>query len=79
MCANKREARNFEKVPLGGVRWTLSHFRTQSKVWSSGFYWPEMHEHTKRYVASSLECQKTGNVSQWNSMPLKYNLQILFI
>jgi hypothetical protein len=35
-----------------------------------------MHEDTKRYVASCLECQKTGNISQRNSMPLKYNLQI---
>jgi hypothetical protein len=29
-----------------------SHFRTQVKVWSSGFYWPEVHEDTKIYVAS---------------------------
>jgi hypothetical protein len=53
-----------------------SHFRTQEKVWSSGFYWPEMHEDTKRYVSSCPECQRTGNISQRNSMPLKYNLQI---
>jgi hypothetical protein len=53
-----------------------SHFRTQEKVWFSGFYWPEMHEDTKRYVASCPECQRTGNNSQRNSMPLKYNLQI---
>jgi hypothetical protein len=53
-----------------------SHFRTQAKVWSSGFYWPEMDEDTKRYVASCLECQRTGNISQRNSMLLNYNLQI---
>jgi hypothetical protein len=53
-----------------------SHFRTQAKVWSSGFYWLEMHEYTKGYVASCPECQRTGNISQRNSMPLKYNLQI---
>jgi hypothetical protein len=53
-----------------------SHFRTQAKVWSSGFYWPEMHEDTKRYVASCPECQRTGNIAQRNSMHLKYNLQI---
>jgi hypothetical protein len=35
-----------------------------------------MHEDTKRYVASCPECQRTGNVSQRNSMPLKYSLQI---
>jgi hypothetical protein len=34
-----------------------------------------MHEDSKRYVASCLECQ-TGNKSQRNVMPLKYNLQI---
>jgi hypothetical protein len=53
-----------------------SHFRTQAKVWSSGLYWPEMHEDTKRYVASCHECQRNGNISQRNSTPLKYNLQI---
>jgi hypothetical protein len=53
-----------------------SHFRTQEKVWPRGFYWPEMHEDTKRYVASCPECQRTGNISQRNSMPLRYNLQI---
>jgi transposase InsO family protein len=35
-----------------------------------------MHEGTKRYVASCPECQRTGNISQRNSMPLRYNLQI---
>jgi hypothetical protein len=53
-----------------------SHFRTQAKVWSSGFYWPEMHEDTKRYVASCPKCQRSRNISQRNSMPLRYNLQI---
>jgi hypothetical protein len=31
-----------------------SHFRTQAKVWSSGFYWPEMHEDTKRTLKDML-------------------------
>jgi hypothetical protein len=53
-----------------------SHFRTQAKVWSSGFYWPEMHEDTIRYVASCPECQRTRNISKRNCMPLRYNLQI---
>jgi hypothetical protein len=37
-----------------------------------------MDEDTKRYVASCPECQRTGNISQTNSMPLKYNLRDLF-
>jgi hypothetical protein len=52
------------------------HFRTQAKVWASGFYWPEMHQDAKRYVASCPECQRMGNISQRNAMPLNYNLQI---
>jgi hypothetical protein len=36
-----------------------------------------MHEDTKRYVASCPECQRTGNISQRNAMPFKYNLQIV--
>jgi transposase InsO family protein len=35
-----------------------------------------MHEDSKRYVASCPECQRTKNISQRNSMTLKYNLQI---
>jgi hypothetical protein len=53
-----------------------SHFRTQAKVWSNGLFWLEMHEDTKRYVASCPECQRTRNISQRNVMPLNYNLQI---
>jgi hypothetical protein len=53
-----------------------SYFRIQAKVWSSRFYWPEMHKDTKRYVASCPKCQRTRNISQKYSMPLRYNLQI---
>jgi hypothetical protein len=53
-----------------------SHYRTQAKVLSNEFYWPEMHEDTERYVVSCPSCQRTGDISQRNSMPLKYNLQI---
>jgi hypothetical protein len=52
------------------------HFRTQAKVWASGFYWPEMHENSKKFVSTCSECQRTGNISQRNAMPLNYNLQI---
>jgi hypothetical protein len=65
--------RKYHSAEYGGH---YSHFRTQAKVWYSIFYWLEMHEDTKRYVASCPECQRTGNISQKNYMPLRYNLQI---
>ncbi|WVZ70996.1 hypothetical protein U9M48_019623 [Paspalum notatum var. saurae] len=52
------------------------HFRTQAKIWASGFYWPGMHEDARKFVASCPECQRTGNITARNSMPLTYNLQI---
>jgi transposase InsO family protein len=65
--------RKYHSAEYGGH---YSHFWTQAKVWSSGFFCPEMHEDTKRYVASCPECQRIGNISQRNVMPLQYNLQI---
>jgi hypothetical protein len=76
MCVKRREARNFEKVPLGGVRWTLYPFSDPRKSVVQGFFWLEMHEDTKRYVASCPEYQRIRNISQRNAMPLKYNLEI---
>jgi hypothetical protein len=35
-----------------------------------------MHQDSKRYVASCPECQRIGNISQRNAMPLNYNMQI---
>ena len=54
----------------------MGTLETQAKVWASGFYWPEMHEEAKRFVSTCPECQRTGNISQWNAMLLNYNLQI---
>jgi hypothetical protein len=51
------------------------HFGTQAKVWSSGFYWPEMHEDTKiRCVMPRM--LKNREFFSKNYMPLRYNLQI---
>jgi hypothetical protein len=76
-CVQREERleilRNCHSGEYGGH---YGHFRTQAKVWASRFYWPEMHEDVKRYVASCSECQRTGNISQRNAMPLNYNLQI---
>ena len=52
------------------------HFRTQAKVWGSGFYWPEIHEDARKFVATCPECKRSGNITARNSMPLTYNLQI---
>jgi hypothetical protein len=37
-----------------------SHFWTQEKVWSSGFYWPEMHEILKDMLCRALNAKEPG-------------------
>jgi hypothetical protein len=46
------------------------HFRTQAKVWATWFYWAEIHQDSKTYVTSCLECQRTGIISKTNAMPM---------
>jgi hypothetical protein len=78
-CVPREERRAIlRKCHLAEYDGHYSHFWTQAKVWSSRFFWPEMHEDTKIYVASCPECQRTGNISQRNAMPLKYNLQSIY-
>ncbi|WVZ58491.1 hypothetical protein U9M48_008763 [Paspalum notatum var. saurae] len=45
--AEKREEilRKCHSAEYGGHH---GHFRTQAKIWGSGFYWPEMHEDARK-------------------------------
>ena len=44
--------------------------RTAAKVLESGFYWPTIFKDCHQYVAHCNECQRTGNLSAKNAMPL---------
>ena len=51
-------------------------FRTQVKIWQSGFFWPSMYEDTKDFTRRCPNCQKHGGIIGRNAMPLTYNLQV---
>jgi hypothetical protein len=51
-------------------------FRTQAKIWQSGFYWPSMYEDTKNFVRRCPNCQRHGGITTREAMPLTYNLQV---
>jgi transposase InsO family protein len=76
MCAAGRKRKNLRKCHSSEYGGHYGHFRTQAKVWASRFYLPEMHKDAKRFVATCLKCQRSGNISQRNAMPLNYNLQV---
>ena len=59
--------------PYGGH---YGAFRTHSKIWQCGFYWPTMYEDTKQYIRRCGPCQRHRNINIRDAMPLTNNLQI---
>jgi hypothetical protein len=51
-------------------------FRTHSKIWQSGFFWPTMYEDMKNFIRRCGACQKHGNINSRDAMPLTNNFQI---
>ncbi|KAG9444738.1 hypothetical protein H6P81_016078 [Aristolochia fimbriata] len=49
--------------------------RTAAKILQSGFFWPTLFRDAKRYVQSCHRCQRTGNISRRNEMPLNNILE----
>jgi hypothetical protein len=50
--------------------------RTAQKVLQSGFYWSTLFKDARRYILSCDECQRVGNISKRNEMPMSYTLVI---
>ncbi|KAL4303616.1 hypothetical protein GQ457_10G009870 [Hibiscus cannabinus] len=60
-------------APYGG------HFggnRTAAKVLQSGFYWPTLHKDAQLFCQECDRCQRTGNISRRNEMPLQNILEV---
>jgi len=58
-------------LPTGGH---ASSSKTTSKILQCGFYWPSMFKDVHRFISSCDSCQRTGNISRRNEMPLN-NIQ----
>ncbi|XP_071912279.1 uncharacterized protein [Coffea arabica] len=63
----------FRRMPFGGH---FSTSKTVAKVWQSGFYWPTMYRDAREYVKNCDACQRTGNISRKNEMPLTTFLEV---
>jgi hypothetical protein len=51
-------------------------FRTNAKLWQSGFYWPTMYDDAKSFVRHCSQCQRHRNINTKDTMPLTSNFQI---
>ena len=59
--------------PYGGH---YGAFRTNAKIWQSGFFWPTMYDDTKEFIRRCIPCQKHWNINARDAMPLTTNLQL---
>ncbi|CAN6713111.1 unnamed protein product [Malus baccata var. baccata] len=50
--------------------------KTATKVLQSGFFWPSLFKDSHAFVASCDRCQRTGNISRRNQMPLNNILEV---
>ncbi|KAK8499659.1 hypothetical protein V6N12_002131 [Hibiscus sabdariffa] len=50
--------------------------RTAAKVLQSGFYWPTLFKDAHNYYKACDKCQRTGNISRRNEMPLQCILEV---
>ena len=48
--------------------------RTHAKIWQCGFFWPIMYEDTGEFIRICGPCQRYGNVSSRDYMPLISNI-----
>ena len=58
----------FHASPYGGH---FSRDKTSQKVLQSGFYWPTMFKDYFEWVKHCDACQRMGNLSRRNEMPLQ--------
>jgi hypothetical protein len=61
----------YHSSPCGGH---YGAFRTNAKLWQSGFYWPTMYDDAKSFVRRCNRCQRHGNINTRDAMLLTLNL-----
>ncbi|XP_070035437.1 uncharacterized protein [Nicotiana tomentosiformis] len=50
--------------------------KLQEKVMEASFYWPTLYKDTRAYVAACDKCQRTGNISKRDEIPLNSILTV---
>lgn len=50
--------------------------RTTAKLLQSGYFWPTLFKDARAYVVTCDRCQRTGNISNKNEMPLNSILKV---
>ena len=75
-------------LPEGEIQGVISHChdspcgghastsKTAAKVLQAGFFWPSLFKDVHAYVRACDRCQRMGNLSRKNEMPLNFILEV---
>jgi hypothetical protein len=76
-CVPHEEARSIlEHCHSSAYGGHASHSKTTAKVLQCGFFWPSLFRDAKDWVRACDKCQRTGNISNRNEMPLNSILEV---
>lgn len=53
-----------------------SFFKTATKVLQSNFFWPSLFKDVRTFIMACDKCQRTGNITNRNEMPLHSILEV---
>ena len=63
-------------MPCGTIWGHYGVFRTQVKIWQSGFFWPTMYHDTREFIRKCRRCQMHGGITTRDAMPLQNDQQV---
>ena len=76
VCLSMNRNRLYVSVTLNLMEDTTLEIELPHKVLQSGFYWPTLFKDARKFVLSCDECQRIGNISRRQEMPMNYSLVI---
>ncbi|KAL4310799.1 hypothetical protein GQ457_01G020300 [Hibiscus cannabinus] len=75
-CAPEEEQKDMYHCHAAACGGHFGGNRIAAKTLQSGFYWPTLFKDTHAFVKSCDRCQRTGNISRRNEMPLQNILEV---
>ncbi|GKE34948.1 reverse transcriptase domain-containing protein, partial [Tanacetum coccineum] len=76
-CVSAKELQEIlEHCHMGPTRGHYGANITAKKIFESGFYWPAIFKDAARYIHECDACQRVGNISSRNQMPLTNILRV---
>ncbi|KAL8148047.1 hypothetical protein AgCh_005403 [Apium graveolens] len=76
MYSLQRNGGDLARFPLNGLWRTLCGDKIVSRILQAGFFWPNMFKDAHQFILKCDRCQRVGNISKRDEMPLNVLLEV---